>query len=84
MWLRKFKLAVVQKDVETIDRLLDKMPSFEKLEELEEAAYLIKEAYTLMAALQSDNESTMQQLQKNIKFLKATQNEAPKKLDITS
>ena len=84
MWLKKFKIAIVKKEADTIGLLLDEMPEFGTLEELKEAAYLIKEAFDMMIKLQSANEKTLQQLQKNIKFLKSTQSEAPKTLDITS
>jgi hypothetical protein len=84
MWLKKFKLALIKKEVETMETLLDEMPEFDTLDELKEAAYLIKEAYGIMTQLQSENEKVLGQLRKNIQFLNATQHEAPTKLDITS
>ena len=84
MWLRKFKLAVVQREVETIASLIDAVPAFDTKEEAEEAAYLIREALNLMQSLQDENDRNLQQLRKNRKFLEATRGESAKKLDITS
>jgi len=39
MWLKTFKIAIIQKDVPQIEALLDKMPPFSTPEEMEEAAY---------------------------------------------
>lgn len=84
MWLRKFKLAVIQREVETIASLIDEVPAFDTKEEAEEAAYLIREALNLMQSLQDENDRNLQQLRKNRKFLEATRGESTKKLDITS
>ena len=84
MWLKSFKIAIVQKDLDKIASLLDEMPNFEHLEEMEEAAYLTQEALQLVTALKNRDAEAMKQLQKNIQFLKSTRNETPAKLDIKS
>jgi hypothetical protein len=84
MWLKNFKLAILQKDAGKIASLLDEMPQFEKLDELEEAAWLTKEALNVMTGLQEADKEAMLQIQKNIKFLKSTQPQASAKLDIKS
>ena len=84
MWLKRFKLAIVQKDISAIDTLLSEMPAFETREELEEAAWLTKEALGLMTSLQSENERALLQLRKNREFLKSAQSDAPSRLDVKS
>jgi hypothetical protein len=84
MWLKRFKIAIVQKDIEAIDTLLSEIPSFETRQEMEEAAWLTKEALSLMTTLQDENEKSLQQLRKNREFLKSTQDERPSRFDIKS
>lgn len=84
MWLKNFKLAIVQKDAGKIASLLDDMPQFETLSEIEEAAWLTKEAINVISELQDESQSAMIQIQKNIKFLESTQAESSKNLDIKS
>ncbi len=84
MWLKNFKIAIVQKDLTKINQLLDEMPHFEDLEEMKEASYLTQEALQLVTSLKNSDAEEMKQLQKNIKFLKSTQRDTPAKLDIKS
>lgn len=83
MWLQEFKVALIRKDAETIGTLLDSMPQLQG-EELEEAGCLLRQARELLQTEQSRTRNKMQQLRKNVDFLKSTQSETPKKLDITS
>lgn len=84
MWLKNFKLAVLQKDAGKIVSLLDEIPQFETLSEIEEAAWLTQEAINVITELKDESQNAMVQIQKNINFLKSTQAEAAKKLDIKS
>ena len=84
MWLKRFKLAIVQKDIAAIDTLLSEMPAFETREALEEASWLTKEALGLMTSLQNENERSLLQLRKNREFLRSLQSDAPNRLDVKS
>ena len=84
MWLKKLRIAIIEKDTDTLDKLLDETPDLKGVEEVESAMYLLKEAATLLYKLKDDTASTMKQLKKNMEFLEST--EAPKirKFDIKS
>jgi len=85
MWLSKFKIAVIEKNTDNIDKLLDTMPEFNDTKDVESAMYLMKEAATLVYTLKDETAITMKQLQKHMDFLDSTQ--APttqSKLDIKS
>ena len=71
-WLSELKVAIVSKKPQQISYLIDTMPSFEKVEEMQEALYLIKEAYTLMNELKNETLGQREQIKKNIDFLEST------------
>lgn len=82
MWLTDFKIALATKDTEKLDSLLSVMPQFSDLNEMEEAAYLLKEAFELLQNLQNETKNSMLQLKKNINFLKSTHSDEAPKLNI--
>lgn len=74
MWLNNVKKALILKEFETLSQLIEEMPSFESLDEMEEAAYLLHHVKTLLEAEQSSTLSSIKQLKNTIDFLKATEN----------
>jgi hypothetical protein len=84
VWLNQLKVAVVQKDLELLARLLDDIPAFEDAKEIEQAQFLIKEATLLVQKLKDDTAASMVQMKKNIDFLNSTKVDKTSKFDITS
>jgi predicted translin family RNA/ssDNA-binding protein len=84
MWLNQLKIALIEKNVENINKLLDNLPHLEKAQEIEEALYLLKEATSLVQGLKDKTEASMVQMQKNIKFLNSATANKTAKFDITS
>ena len=84
MWLNKFKIAIVNQDTDAIDRLLNEMPKFSDVSDMQEAKYLLKEATSLMERLKDKTKSSMKQIKQNINFLKSTQANTKSTLDIRS
>jgi hypothetical protein len=84
MWLNQLKIAVVTQDMEQLNALLNDIPLLENPEEVKEALFLLKEATEVFTKLKSETEISMQQLKKNIDFLRSTEAPAINKLDITS
>ena len=82
MWLNKLKIAIIEKNTEQINALLEELPSFKDIEEMKEAQHLLKEAAILLISLKSETQDSMQQIQKNISFLKSTQANSTPTLDI--
>ncbi|WP_415249782.1 hypothetical protein [Sulfurimonas sp.] len=69
MWLNKFKIAIIQKDADSLNILLDKVPSFKNKEDIEQAMYLMKEGLEVLYILQDETVSSMRKIKKNINFL---------------
>lgn len=74
MWLNNVKKAIVLKEFETLERLLEEIPSLDSLAQMEEAAYLLHHAKNLLEAEQTITLSSLQQIKNTIDFLKATEN----------
>ena len=65
MWLTNFKKAIILKEFETLVHLIEEMPHLESLEEMEEAAYLLDHAKTLLETERSITLTSLQLLLKN-------------------
>lgn len=74
IWFTNFKKAIILKEFETLDQLINEMPVMDTLIQMEEATYLLHHAKTLLEVEQSVTRSSIQQLQNTIDFLKATEN----------
>ncbi|MDF1881316.1 hypothetical protein JHD50_08380 [Sulfurimonas sp. MAG313] len=81
MWVKEFKIAIIEENTEQISKLLQEVPAFDKVIEMTEVLYLIKEADTLMQRLQNENIQIKNKLQKHIDFVKATQEKPSSQLD---
>lgn len=84
MWLDHLKIAIVEKDIDKINTLLEDLPDLENPQELDSAICLLKEAEKLMYSLQNETEKSMQQMKKNMNYLKSTQDKRTSGLDIKS
>ena len=82
MWLTKLKIAIVEKDTDTLDKLLENMPTFSDIKEIEQAAYLLKEASELMHTLRDETSNSIKHIKKNIDFLRSSEDPEISKLDI--
>ena len=83
-WVTSLKVAIVEKNTDKINELLDELPQLEDAKEIEEAIYLLREASELVHTLKDETAASMKQIKKSLNFLKSTENKAPAKLDIRS
>ena len=83
MWLKKLKIAVIQKDIKSLAVLLDDIPVLKDAKEVEEALYLLQEAQRVVQALKDETASSMLQMKKNIDFLNSATANKTAKFDIT-
>jgi len=81
MWSTQFKIAIAEEDTDKISELLQDVPAFEKVIDMTEALYLIREADTLMQRLQEENIEIKNKLQKHIQFIKSSQDNPQSDLD---
>jgi len=83
MWLNKLKIAIVEKNTDTLLKLMDDIPSLRKSKDLQEAVYLLREASELAYTLQDEASTSMAQIKKNIAFLRSSESRTSNTLDIT-
>ncbi len=82
MWLTKLKTALVLEDIEQLSSLLDEMPQFESIEQMEEALYLLIQSKTFLKKSKMQTTQSLQQLKNNLNFLKSTQEDVPSSLNL--
>jgi len=84
MWLNHLKIAIVEKNTDRLNELMDEIPQLERKEDINQAIYLLKEATELVLTLQDETSASMKQMKKNIDFLKSTEHKTSNRLDIKS
>jgi len=84
-WLDEFKIALIEENDTKISSLLSSMPSFNTIEENQEAMALIDQARKTYISKKERLAKQMQQLEKSRKFLLLSENKTKHpKLDIHS
>jgi len=84
-WLNEFKIALIEENDTKISSLLSSMPSFNTIEEAQEAMALIDQARKTYISKKKRLAKQMQQLEKSRKFLLSSENKTKHpKLDIHS
>ena len=73
-WLNELKKAIILQDSQNLNTLIDQMPQFTTLPEMEEAAYLLLSAQIFLENERSQTLHSLTQLKNTIDFLKATEN----------
>ena len=84
MWLKELEIAIIEKNIESLDLLLQTPVEFAQVDEMKRAQYLLAEASQLLEGLKNETNIKMQLLKKNSDFLKVSQNKTPNRLDIRS
>ncbi|SFP12979.1 hypothetical protein [Hydrogenimonas thermophila] len=84
-WLDEFKIALIEENDTKISSLLSSIPSFNTIEENQEAMALIDQARKTYILKKNRLAKQMQQLEKSRKFLLSSENKTKHpKLDIHS
>ena len=84
MWINKFKIAIVQRDTQKIEQLLDDVPDFPTIDEAKEASHLMREAMELLITLQDETSASMKKIKNNINFLRSSLSDSTGTLNIKS
>ena len=82
-WLDALKVAIVSKNARQINELMETMPQFDSLKEMEEAYFLLQQASALLHQLKDETLHQMNQIKKNIDFLESTARAEKNSLDIS-
>ena len=84
MWLNDFKVAMLESNVDKLLQLIDNIPKFETIDELEEAKYLIANAYEDAHKEKNKTAKILQELKKSRSFLENSHDTKSYKLDLSS
>lgn len=84
MWLTNLKIAIIEKNTDALDKLLDDIPQLKDEKEIEEAVYLLEEAKSLVNGLKDETAHSMKLLKKNLSFLRSTDIPTSRSLDMMS
>ena len=84
MWLTDFKIAIIEKNIDKLDSLIDEVPSNMSQKEIENALYLIDQAADIVSDLKSELFKSMQKTRNNLRFLNVTNTAPISKLNIKS
>lgn len=83
MWLRKLKVAIIEKDFNAFEKLLKDVPKLSDPKEIEEAVFLTKKAATILEELKQETKESMTQIKKNIDFLNSARGDKKASFDVT-
>ena len=78
MWINDLQIAIIEKDTDKLDELLETLPEFKDKEEMQKAAYLLKEALALLYKLKDETSASMKQIKKSLDFLNSTHGDKKK------
>jgi len=84
MWIKEFKIAFIEENISKLLELIDTMPQFDSLHEMQEAQALIIQAHDELLPARDKAAKNLQELKKSKEFLQATHDNTPYKLDISS
>ena len=82
MWLNNLQIAIIEKDTDKLDKLLEKLPEFEDEAQMQKASYLLREALELLYTLKDETSESMKQIKKNLEFINSTHAKPANKLDL--
>ena len=84
MWIKKIQIAIIEKNIGELEKLVSSMPEFDNVQDMESAMYILREAAELVYTLKDETALAMSQIKKNINFLKSTQAPSANKFDVKS
>ena len=71
-WANQLKIAIIEKDESKIETIIEKLPNFNSIAEMEEAAYLMQEAHSFLATQKEEFAAKLLKIKKQKEFLEAT------------
>ncbi|PHS56716.1 MAG: hypothetical protein COB17_08395 [Sulfurimonas sp.] len=84
MWLNKLKIAIIEKDADKLEKLLEDIPNPKSINEAQEALFLLNEATDMMHILKDETSESMLKIKKNLSFIHSTQNKPKHSFEIKS
>lgn len=81
MWVTKLKIAIIEKNADALDALLDNIPDLEE-KDVEQAIYLLRAASEMIYTLKDESIVSIDKITKSISFMRSTERPAANKFDI--
>jgi len=82
MWLSELKKALILQDFSALENIIATMPQFDSNDQIEEAAYLLSAALTLLETERISTLSAINQLKNTLDFLKASETSPQSSLNL--
>lgn len=71
-WAKQLKIAIIEKDESKIETIIDELPKFDSIEEMEEAAFLMQEAHKFLTTQKEEFAAKLLKIKKQKEFLNST------------
>ncbi len=75
-WIKSLQIAIAEENENQIDHLINHMPDFDSLEEMQDATYIIREAYQLLIKRKEETAQKLLKLQKQKEFLHSSRTQS--------
>jgi len=72
MWLKKLQIAVLEKDIDKLQKVLNEKPQVDSKAEAQEALYLLRDALELLHKLKDETAISLKKMEKMKDFLGST------------
>jgi len=82
MWLSELKKALILQDFSALENIIATMPQFDSNDQIEEAAYLLSAALTLLETERISTLSAINQLKNTLDFLKSSETSPQSSLNL--
>ena len=82
-WLNSLTAAISTENIDQMMELLDSMPEFENLQQMEEAYYLLQSAYETIEQLKAADSILLAKLKNSMKFFEEKNRNDFNSLDVT-
>lgn len=71
-WTKELKIAIIEEDELKIEKIISELPQFNSLEQMDEAAHLMKAAHKLLSEKKDELASKLVKIKKQKEFLNST------------
>lgn len=71
-WINQLKIAIIENNEKKIESLIEKLPQFESVEQMKEAAYIMQEAHNLLTQEKDILASKLLKIKKQKEFINSS------------
>ena len=68
-WVDQLKIALIEKDEAKIEKLIEKLPDFNSIDEMKEAAFMMQEAHDFLTSQKEKYATKLLKIKKQKEFL---------------